>query len=207
MTVSSQGKSPGRPLDARREAALLDAALELLSEVGYERLSLTEVCRRAGASTKTVYRRWASKDELMTAALRRAAVRAVDEPFEVVATGSLRGDLLENLRASAQRQRQFTPQYTAGLLVAAAGDSEAGRMAKDLFRVHYAGLTETVLEWARERGEVGEDVDAVFVADLIRGVELNHVLVVGGQLDDAFLESLVDRVLLPVLAAGREGAR
>ncbi|GDY59700.1 hypothetical protein SVIO_103230 [Streptomyces violaceusniger] len=152
MTVSSQGKSQGRPLDARREAALLDAALELLSEVGYERLSLTEVCRRAGASTKTVYRRWASKDELMTAALRRAVVRSVDEPFEVVATGSLRGDLLENLRASAQTQRQFTPQYTAGLLVAASSGSEAGRMAKELFRMHHAGLTETVLQWARERG-------------------------------------------------------
>ncbi|GDY59701.1 hypothetical protein SVIO_103240 [Streptomyces violaceusniger] len=56
-------------------------------------------------------------------------------------------------------------------------------------------------------GEIGEDVDAVFVADLIRGVELNHVLVVGGQLDDAFLESLVDHVLIPVLAPRREGAR
>ncbi|GDY59688.1 hypothetical protein SVIO_103110 [Streptomyces violaceusniger] len=52
-------------------------------------------------------------------------------------------------------------------------------------------------------GEIGEDVDAVFVADLIRGVELNHVLVVGGQLDDAFLESLVDHVLIPVLAPRR----
>ncbi|GHE41810.1 TetR family transcriptional regulator [Streptomyces capitiformicae] len=194
-------------MDAHREAALLDAALELLSEVGYERLSLTEVCRRAGASTKTVYRRWTNKDELMTAALRRAVVRAVDEPFEVVATGSLRGDLLENLRASAELQLQFSPQYAAGLLVAASSGSDAGRMARELFRVHYARLTETVLQWARERGEVGEDVDAGFVADLIRGVELNHVLVADGQLDDAFLESLVDRVLLPVLAAGREGAR
>ncbi|GAA2311471.1 TetR/AcrR family transcriptional regulator [Streptomyces violaceusniger] len=203
MAAMSESRPPGRPLDARREAALLDAALELLSEVGYERLSLTEVCRRAGASTKTVYRRWASKDELMTAALRRAVVRSVDEPFEVVATGSLRGDLLENLRASAQTQRQFTPQYTAGLLVAASSGSEAGRMAKELFRMHHAGLTETVLQWARERGEIGEDVDAVFVADLIRGVELNHVLVVGGQLDDAFLESLVDHVLIPVLAPRR----
>ncbi|WP_189785692.1 TetR/AcrR family transcriptional regulator [Streptomyces capitiformicae] len=199
----SESRPPGRPLDARREAALLDAALELLSEVGYERLSLTEVCRRAGASTKTVYRRWTNKDELMTAALRRAVVRAVDEPFEVVATGSLRGDLLENLRASARTQRQFTPQYMAGLLVAASSGSDAGRMARELFRVHYARLTETVLQWARERGEVGEDVDAGFVADLIRGVELNHVLVADGQLDDAFLESLVDRVLLPVLAPRR----
>ncbi|WP_208921479.1 TetR/AcrR family transcriptional regulator [Streptomyces capitiformicae] len=134
----SESRPPGRPLDARREAALLDAALELLSEVGYERLSLTEVCRRAGASTKTVYRRWTNKDELMTAALRRAVVRAVDEPFEVVATGSLRGDLLENLRASARTQRQFTPQYMAGLLVAASSGSDAGRMARELFRVHYA---------------------------------------------------------------------
>lgn len=206
MTVSSQGKSPGRPLDAQRETALLDSALDLLSEVGYERLSLTEVCRRAKASTKTVYRRWANKDELMTAALRRAVLRSVDEPFEVTATGTLRGDLLENLRAFAERQRQFSPQYTAGLLVAASSGSDAGRMAKDLFRTHYTRLTETVLEWARQRGELGEDVDAAFVGDLIRGMELNQVLIGDGQLDDAFLESLVDRVLIPVLTAGRKGA-
>lgn len=206
MTVSSPGKSPGRPLDAQREAALLDAALELLSEVGYERLSLTEVCRRAKASTKTVYRRWANKDELMTAALRRAVLQSVDEPFELVATGTLRGDLLENLRAFAERQRQFSPQYAAGLLVAATSGSEAGQMAKDLFRTHYAQLTETVLEWARQRGEVGEDMDAAFVADLIRGMQLNQTLVGDGQLDDTFLESLVDRVLIPVLTAGKKGA-
>lgn len=34
-------------MDVHREIALLDAALDLLAEVGYERLTLTAVCERA----------------------------------------------------------------------------------------------------------------------------------------------------------------
>ncbi|MEV6588717.1 TetR/AcrR family transcriptional regulator [Streptomyces acidicola] len=196
--MSTQAKSPGRPLDVHREAALLDAALELLSEVGYERLTMTAVCERAKASTKTMYRRWANKDELMTAALRRATDRAVDESVELTPTGSLRGDLLRNLTAPADVQ-QRSPRYLSGLLVAASDNGDVGRMAKELFRLHHARLAQTLLNWAWERGEVAEDADPVLLADLTRAAMLHQILVADGQVDDAFVESLVDRVLIPVL--------
>src|SRR5258707_11306043 len=48
----------GRQLDASRDAALRDAALELLAEIGYDRLSIDAVAARAKASKMTIYRRW-----------------------------------------------------------------------------------------------------------------------------------------------------
>ena len=59
----------GRQLDASRDAALRDAALELLAEVGYDRLSMDAVAARAKASKMTIYRRWSSKAELVVAAI------------------------------------------------------------------------------------------------------------------------------------------
>ncbi|MGW0705849.1 TetR/AcrR family transcriptional regulator [Streptomyces sp. NPDC002643] len=192
-------------MDVQRDAALLDAALQLLSEVGYERLSLTEVCRRARASTKTVYRRWSNKDQLMAAALRRAVSRSVDEQVPLTSSGSLREDLVRNLLPSAVPEQQRTPQYFSGLLVAASGGDEVGRMAKELCRVHHARVAETVLGWARERGELAEGADPVLIADLARSALIHQVLVADGELDAGFVESFVDRVLLPVLAPFRTG--
>ncbi|MGW0842434.1 TetR/AcrR family transcriptional regulator C-terminal ligand-binding domain-containing protein [Streptomyces sp. NPDC002787] len=205
MTTPTPAKSAGRPMDIHREAALLDAALDLLAEVGYERLTLTAVCERAKASTKTMYRRWANKDELMAAALRRAACRAVDQTADLTATGSLRGDLLHNLVPTGGAQVQPSPKYLSGLLVAASDDGSVGGMTKELVRLHHARLAETVLGWARERGEVGDDADPVLLADLARAAILHQVLVADGQVDAAFVESLVDRVLLPVLTSRPSG--
>ncbi|WP_189265509.1 TetR/AcrR family transcriptional regulator [Streptomyces fuscichromogenes] len=205
MSAPVEARPPGRPLDTQRESALLDAALELLSEVGYERLSLTEVCRRARASTKTVYRRWANKEQLMAAALRRAVCRAVDEHVPQASSGSLREDLLRNLLPSALPEQQRTPQYISGLLVAASGGDEVGRMAKELCRLQHARMAETVLGWARERGEISAGADPVLVADLARGALIHQVLVADSQVDAMFVRSLVDHVLLPVLAPCRNG--
>ena len=77
---------PGRPPDPEREAASLDAALEVLAEVGYDRLTVSAVHRRARASAKTVYRRWSGKEELMTAALQRAISRSARDPADVTDT-------------------------------------------------------------------------------------------------------------------------
>ncbi|MEE1761214.1 MULTISPECIES: TetR/AcrR family transcriptional regulator [unclassified Streptomyces] len=203
--TTTPAKSAGRPMDVHREAALLDAALDLLAEVGYERMTLSAVCERARASTKTMYRRWANKDELMGAALRRAAFRVVDQSAEMTATGSLRGDLLHNLAPAGGAQAQHSPKYLSGLLVAASDDGSVGGMAKELVRLHHARLAETVLGWARARGEVGDDADPVLLADLTCAAILHQVLVADGQVDAAFVESLVDRVLLPVLTSRQCG--
>ncbi|MBT2417351.1 TetR/AcrR family transcriptional regulator C-terminal ligand-binding domain-containing protein [Streptomyces sp. ISL-22] len=205
MTTPTSVKSPGRPMDVHREIALLDAALDLLAEVGYEQLTLTAVCERATASTKTMHHRWGNKDELLTAALHRAAYRVIDQSADVTATGSLRGDLLHNLAPNGGAQAQHPAKYLSGLLIAASDDGSVGRMAKDLVRLHHARLAETVLGWARERGEVGDDADPVLLADLTRAAILHQVLVADGQVDAAFVESLVDRVLLPVLTSRQSG--
>lgn len=191
-------RRPGRPPDPQREAAILDAALEVLAEVGYDRLTISAVHQRARASTKTVYRRWSGKEELMTAALQRAVARTAVAPDALVDTGSLRGDLIANLSRDPG-----APALTRGLLAAAGLHGELGAAALELLRAQEARLTKVILARAVERGELDPGVDAMLLADVTRGMTLQHQLLDPDPEDEEFVEHLVDRVLLPVIHAGR----
>ncbi len=195
-------RRPGRPPDPEREAAILDAALEVLAEVGYDRLTVSAVHQRAHASAKTVYRRWSGKEELMTAALQRAVTRTAVDPGGLLDTGSLRGDLIANLRRSGTG----APALTRGLLAAVAVHGELGALALELLRSQEARLTKVILARAVERGEVDVGVDPMLVADVTRGMTLQHLLIdpaPDAADHDDFVETLVDRVLLPVIRGRR----
>jgi AcrR family transcriptional regulator len=60
----------GRPRAEDRTPAILEAAKELLGEVGYDRLRIQDVADRAGAGLATLYRRWPTKQALVADALR-----------------------------------------------------------------------------------------------------------------------------------------
>jgi TetR/AcrR family transcriptional repressor of mexJK operon len=56
---------------ARLPDRLLDAALELFNENGYAGTSMEQIARRAGASTKTLYARFADKPAVVQAVVNR----------------------------------------------------------------------------------------------------------------------------------------
>ncbi len=77
----------GRPRDADRTAAILDAAVELMHEEGWEGFRVQDVATRAGAGLATIYRRWPTKEALAAAAMRH------DTPATTAASGDPRADL------------------------------------------------------------------------------------------------------------------
>src|SRR3954447_9131665 len=91
MSVPVEPPLRGRPRDPKRREAILRAAVELVSEVGYDRMTVEAIAARAGVSKPTIYRRWpCGKPQIVVEALR--ALRA--EAGALPDTGSLRGDLL-----------------------------------------------------------------------------------------------------------------
>ncbi len=75
MSALAVTRVPGRPRDSRADAAILEAALELLAEVGPTGLSVEEVAARAGVGKSTIYRRWPTKDDLVVASLGALTLR------------------------------------------------------------------------------------------------------------------------------------
>lgn len=62
---------------ARLPDRLLDAALELFSERTYGDTTMEQIARRAGASTKTLYARYADKAEVIQAVVNRLIERSL----------------------------------------------------------------------------------------------------------------------------------
>jgi AcrR family transcriptional regulator len=89
--TTSRGR--GRPRSVAHDDAILDAAVALLAEHGYTRLSMEGVAAAAGVSKPTLYLRYPGKAELVAAAFARLRVDAAP-PL----TGDLRDDVVGQLR-------------------------------------------------------------------------------------------------------------
>jgi len=85
--------SAGPVLQSEVTDAIQTAFFEELAEVGYGRLSIDAVAKRAGVGKAAIYRRWRSKLDMTVALTSEVAVAAIDVPD----TGSLRGDIRQYL--------------------------------------------------------------------------------------------------------------
>jgi AcrR family transcriptional regulator len=195
LSKTESGQLPkGRPLDRSRDAALLAATLEVLSEYGYDRLTMDMVAARARAGKAALYRRWSSKAELVVDAL------ALHHPtLPEPDTGTLLGDL-ELLLEHGQLKRQdyFGTSIIAGLATACGRDPELARALNDRFLEAGHRLLRLVLERAVETGEVPRGRDVEFIIEIIPALFFSRVLTSGKPPDKAFAHRIVHEVIYPL---------
>jgi AcrR family transcriptional regulator len=189
----------GRPRNVALDTALLVAAQDLLIEIGYDRLSLEAVAARAGSGRPAIYRRWSNKAELVADAV--AALRW-DAPTPD--TGALRGDLLRLADAWSSDDARRDAML-AGMLPVMGRDPELrGVVERAIGEPRWNAFRE-IVERAVRRGEV----DVVPTRDLLGAVfpamAFHRIAVVGRPMDTAYVERLIDQVLLPLLGIARTG--
>jgi AcrR family transcriptional regulator len=181
-----------------REPAIRDAALELLAEVGYDRMSMDAVAARAHASKATIYRRWPGKSELVVDAVRCRAADRFDPPD----TGSLRGDIIATLRVMADGIGSTDADLMAGVLRAMRSAPELADCVRTQIIEQKRYVGQTLIARAAARGEIPADADADVFHETAPALMFFRLLVVGAPADDAFLAHIVDDVLIPLLARG-----
>jgi AcrR family transcriptional regulator len=190
-TAVDAARAPGRPRSTEADDAILEAAIELFAETGFEGLSVEAVAARAGVGKSTVYRRYSCKVELVAAACRAYADLGSEPPD----TGSLRADL-RALTATLVRVLTTTPVgRVIPTLVADQARipelaAEQRALVQEKRRRH-----RTVVERAVGRGELRDDVDPELVIDAVVGPVFYRFLVSGALLDDPYLDALVDSVV------------
>jgi AcrR family transcriptional regulator len=146
--------------------AIQHALLQELAEVGYGRLSIEAVARRAGVAKTAVYRRWNSKLELVLDAVNSVA----GSKLPLVDTGSLRGDLEIFVRIVARILRhELVSQIIPDLLAEAARTPEIAATLQTVLRSHQRHIGEQLIEHARARGELAGGADPDLAVDLIVG--------------------------------------
>jgi len=180
----------GRPRNPEIDAAVLRAALAVLDELGYGRLTLEGVARRAGTTKPAIYRRWPSRQRLVLAALGRrlGGAKAPD-------TGCTLCDLDECLKVFVAAFRRMAPDVLGPLLADCAGDRELrAAFMTTLFEPPRAAVRAT-LERAYDRGDLRDEVDLELILDLVGSLVHYRALFGHAPTSDVEIERAVEALL------------
>jgi AcrR family transcriptional regulator len=198
MDVSSspvESRRP-RPRAEAREEAILSATMKLLIECGYDRLSIDGVADLAHSSKSTIYRRWPDKAALVVAAVKRHTGQEVVIPDNSL---SVRDDLLALVRSLRDALSGHDAALLAGLAAAMRTQPDLALTVRMQVMDDKYAACRLVVERAVQRGELSS-LDSVGLLMEICSSMLFARFVIGHEpVDDAFVTSLVDKVLIPVL--------
>jgi AcrR family transcriptional regulator len=156
----------GRPRDPLIDDAVRKATVEVLTQVGYARLTLEEVARRARTTKPAIYRRWRSRQHLVLDALGR---RLGTTP-RVPDSGCVICDLLEGVKAFIA-VFQHVPAGVLGALLADCAGQPGLRAAfmRTLFEPAREAVGEMV-DRAKARGDLRADLDRELAVDLLGAI-------------------------------------
>jgi AcrR family transcriptional regulator len=188
----------GRKRDPSRDADILDAALDVLAETGYDGMTIDQVAARARAGKATLYRRWASKSELVidaVACMKRGSL----DPANLPDTGSLRGDLVAMIKEPSIQESERKLQIMAGIVSMLSRSPELADAAQEALVAPRRTANRLLIERARDRGEIRADANADLIASVGSAMVAHRVLLERKPVTRAFLLSIIDDVVLPAL--------
>ena len=196
--AADQADAHSRPrVEGEREQEVLDATLDILAEVGYDRLTMDAVAARAKASKATLYRRWNGKAQLVIDALT-----SQKEPMTAPDTGSLRDDLLGAFCGMGGLTDSRQVAILGSVITAIARDAEFA----EAFRRDYVGpkkaLATEMFRRAQERGELRDGLDLELVGAALPGIVLHRTFVLGESPTRELIAKVVDQLILPAVTRG-----
>ncbi len=194
QTVSKPVRVSGRRVEGGREEEILDATVEVVAELGYDRLTMDAVATAAKASKATLYRRWSTKAELVVDAISRAKGCPMPEDID---TGSLRGDLISMSCNEGGFTSEMPMSVMAGLLTALHRDADLKKAFQERFLAPRLAITNGVFERAVERGEIAADVDVELLSATLPAVIIHHAFVLGIEPTEDLILRVIDHVILP----------
>jgi AcrR family transcriptional regulator len=186
----------GRKRDASRDGVILDAALTVLAEQGYEGMTIDMVAAESGMARATVYRRWATKADLVLEAVSRMSQSDVDVA-RLPDTGSLRGDMTAMILPLDDQQQQVRIQAMAGLVSLAKTDQRLAEAAVGTGIGPWVEASRILMQRAVDRGEyppadigtLAEIIPMMCVARAVQRLPITR----------EFSLALVDGVIIPAL--------
>jgi AcrR family transcriptional regulator len=162
---SAPSKARGRPRNEKASRAITEAALRQLADVGYGRMSMESVATVAGVSRATVYRRYRDKADMITAAI------AGGSGHDVVRrrSPSPKEDLERFLLDLQVRFSHFWIEVLGGIL-ADREDPTALALHRERIIAPRRAYALSLLEEARELGQLSPDTDVDLALDMLVGV-------------------------------------
>ncbi|MFM9367047.1 TetR/AcrR family transcriptional regulator [Streptomyces sp. Da 82-17] len=193
-------ESPERPAGTRRRApagaavlredvteAIRAAVFEELAAVGYARMSIEGIARRAGVGKTAVYRRWKSKLHLVLDLVSAVAVQGLPAPD----TGTLEGDLRLLYEVTSRALKHpVAGQIIPDLQAEAARNPEIAQALQKALREGQHSVASGIVQAAVARGELRARIDEDLALDLVSGPLYWRSVVVRTDLPKGYLGRL-----------------
>ncbi|ATL30562.1 Transcriptional regulator, TetR family [Streptomyces formicae] len=184
--ITPPARTGGRPRSATADAAILEATRQGLVELGWSKLTLSDVATRAGVAKTTLYRRWAGKSELVV-----DAVAELFDELELPDRGSLAADIEGVV---LQFALLLGRPETKTALMAVVAESTTDAPLRERIRTSIVDRQKRLVlagrARAQERGELPAEPDPVSAArtadlifDVIAGAVVHRALVSAEPVD------------------------
>ncbi|MBH8577131.1 TetR/AcrR family transcriptional regulator [Nostocaceae cyanobacterium CENA369] len=161
-------KLPGRPRSTKAHEAILQAALELLAEVGFEAMSIDAIAVRAGVGKPTIYRRYANKEELVA-----DAIESIRQDVVIPDTGDFQSDIDALIASAAQITLSPLGRQTVAMIISSASsNSHFAQIYWTKYLQPRRQAFAIILERAKIRNEIQSDLDPGLVFDTMSAIML-----------------------------------
>jgi AcrR family transcriptional regulator len=189
MEPECESRGRGRPRDPETDAKILRLALEHLAEFGYAGMTIDGVARAAGVSKATIYRRFADKNDLVTAAVVSFHPAEADE-----LEGTTRERLIALMQATRERMIDGPGSIIMRQILA---EAQRNPELVELHRERTIGprlaVLIGVLEDGVKAGEVRPDLDLDLIAEQLTGSWMSRSAR-GNEFPDDWSERVVDTI-------------
>jgi len=126
MTVAIESEAL-TPNQAARRTRVIDAAMALAAEGGYDAVQMRDVAARAQVALGTIYRYFSSKDHLLAACQVELWQAQVERIRQRPSDGATPADRVSSFLARAMRGASSEPERTAALITASSAPDPAVR--------------------------------------------------------------------------------
>ncbi|EFM12573.1 transcriptional regulator, TetR family [Paenibacillus curdlanolyticus YK9] len=171
---TSRNRKPGRPRKEQTDQNILQAARELMLENGVQSFSMDALALRSGVSKPTIYRRWPTKEQLLTDLFGHVSTQMTIpdsghalEDLRLLLTG-----MLDGIHQNFGTQPHSIRRFIAGII-----DSEQliAQYKKQFIAPRRLAYAE-IIKRGIDRGEIRSDVHVDLLVDLIGGAYLYCLL-------------------------------
>jgi AcrR family transcriptional regulator len=176
-------------------AALHEAALAELDEVGLGRLTMEGIARRAGTPKTTLYRRWSAPGEVLLDAI--AAAYPVEEPRP--AADDLRGDLIAALQLMLEWSRHPTARAVQAIVLERHRHPDLVRRLYRVFDRAGRRFTATVLHHYARLGDLDPALVTPVVEEIGEALVFKIAMDTGEEPSPERLVEIVDQAILPAV--------
>ena len=178
----------GRPRSTETQDRILAATAELLSEGGFQAVTMEAVAARAGVAKTTLYRWWPNR-----AAVALDCVSARMTPIaDKSGRGSYRERFRRQLKATIRLLNSEQGQAILALIGAKQTDPPLGRAYSEQIARPRRAQTRTLAQQAIEESELAPGTDPDLFLDAIYGPLYYRKVVSGEPVTDGFIDHIVD---------------